>query len=834
MVERIWQDIRHASRVLLKNRGFAAATIATLALCLAANAAIFTIVNEVLLRPLPYPEPDRIVTMFNAYPGAGSVRGANAVPDYFDRLRETDAFEELALYTWNNATLGGQGGRDAERIIGMTVTPSFFRLLRVEPLQGRLFGEADSEVGQHRKVILGHGLAQRLFPDRSDVQGADLRLNGQVYTVVGVMPPSFRFDPDSQIWMPAAFSPEDRADTRRHSNNWQMLGRLAPGATLAQAQAQIDALNARNLERFPEMKQVLVNAGFHTPVFLLQDDLVRETQPVMLLLWGGVLLVLIIGCVNLANLAAIRASARSREMATRLSLGTTTGRLVQQTVTESLLLAAIGGASGLLLATWTLQGIASMGLDALRGKDLVLDGQTLAYTILLVSVVGVIVGVWPMLSLRRAHLIDILRDEGRSGTPSRRARAMRRVLATGQVAFALVLLMAAGLLLASFERVLAVDLGFSPGNVLTGDFTLPPSRYAGQPDTRPPGAAPVSVQTAADRILAEVRRVPGVAAAGVTSSIPFGGNYSDSVILAEGYQLAPGESLISPSQVRVSDGYFEAMGATLVAGRFFDARDTRTAARVVIVDESVARRFWPGATPIGRRMYFPRGVETGLASPPDEEWLTVVGVVKEMRLQGIASSAGSGLFGAYFLPFGQFPQRGVTLAISSEQDPLSIVSSVRAAIARVDAELAFYDVRPMDALVDRALMDRRTPMLLVTGFALVALTLSAIGIYGVLAYEVRLRRREIAIRMALGAVGSRIIRIVLSEAALIVATGALLGFSGSFFLRTLVESQLYGVGVMDPTVLSLAALVLLLVATLACALPARRAVSTNPTTALAE
>jgi len=539
--------------------------------------------------------------------------------------------------------------------------------------------------------------------------------------------------------------------------------------------------------------------------------------------------------VNIANLASVRASARSREMATRLSLGTTTGRLARQTLTESLLLSMIGGAAGLLLAAWMLQAIGALGLDALRGKEIALDGHTLAYTFMLVTLVGAVVGLWPALSLRRANLAEIIRDEGRAGTPSRRARAMRRLLVTSQVAIALVLLMGAGLLLASFERVLAVDLGFRPDYVLTGDLTLPASRYADQPDNRPPGATTsASVRATADRILTELRRLPGVVAAGLTSSIPFGRDYSDSVILAEGYQMAPGESLISPSRVRVSDGYFEAMGVTLRAGRFFDARDTETAPRAVVVDEPLARKFWPGRDPIGRRMYFPRGVETGLAPPPEDQWLTVVGVVKEMRLQGIASNAGSGLFGTYFLPYQQFPQRTFTLAIRTEQDPLTVTGGVRAAIARIDAELAFYDVRPMEALVDRTLVDRRTPMLLAVGFAAVALLLSALGIYGVLAYEVRQRTREIAIRMALGADRAAILGMVLREGTVVVSAGVLLGLGGAFVLRRSFESQLYEVRAMDPVVVSSVAMVLLIVAIVACALPARRAVSTNPTMALAD
>jgi predicted permease len=828
-------DVRLASRALLKDRGFATTVIATMAICLAANAAIFAIVDDVLLRPVRFEQPDRLVTMFNAYPGAGSTRGANAVPDYFDRLAQISAFEDLALYRWTGVTIGGGGQADAERVSGMTVTPSFFAALRVEPTHGRLLIDGDAEPGNQFKVVLSHQLWQRLFPTRERVDGLQLRMNGRPYSVIGVLPADFRFiDPEVQLWIPTAFSPEDRADSQRHSNNWQMIGRLKSGVTVAQAQAEIDALNARNLDRFPALKEILVNARFHTPIFLLQDDLVRETRPILLLLWGGVLLVLIIGCLNIANLAAIRAGGHSRAIATRLALGSTTSRLVRQALTESLLWSVLGGAIGLVLAAWLLQVIQSLGLDALRGRDVTLNWPTLAYVFALVAAVAAVVGVWPILSSRRSTLAEMIRDEGRSATTTRRARATRRLLVTSQVAFALVLLVAAGLLFASFERILDIDLGFQPDHVLTGDLTLPSTRYPGPTDTRPPGAAPSSVRIAADRILTELRAVPGVTGAGLTSSIPFGMNYTDSVVIAEGYQLAPGESLISPSQVRVSDGYFEAMGATLVTGRLFDARDAEGSPRAVIVDESLAARFWPGGDPLGRRMYFPRGVETGLGPPAEDQWLTVVGVVKEMRLQGIASNGGAGVFGAYFLPFRQFPQRVFTLAIRTTQEPLAVASGVRAAIARIDRELALYDVRPMDALVERALVDRRTPMLLATGFALVALVLCAIGIYGVLAYEVRLRTRELAIRIALGATRTGIVRLVVGEGGIVIGAGVLLGLGAVYLLRRALASQVYGIAVTDPSVAISMVVVLIAIALLACILPARRATSIDPTMALAE
>ncbi len=823
-MDRLRQDVTLAVRLLWKNRGFTATTLATLALCLAANAAIFAVVNAVLLRPLPFEQPDRLVTMFNAYPGAGAGRGSNGVPDYYDRL-ELDAFASLALWRNNGVTVGGGGQGDPERLTGMQVTPSFFRTLGVEAAVGRVFADADAEVGQEQKVVLSHGLWQRLFAGHSDAIGQDLRVNGVPYTIVGVMAPDFRYvNPEIQLWTPAAFGPADRGDDRRHSNSWQMVGRLRDGVSLEQAQSQIDALNARNLDLLPQIRDLLIRAGFHTPVFLLQEDLVQSVRPTVLLLWGAVIFVLAIGTVNVANLASVRATTRARELVTRLALGATPGRLMQQTLTESLLVALAGGLAGLGLGWWGLQALTYLGVDQLpRGTEVSLDGRVMAYTFGLVTLVATAVGAWPALALRRVNIGQAIREEGRSGTPTRRVRLLRRALVSSQVAFAVVLLMGAGLLVASFDRLLSVELGFEPARVLTGAVALPASRYA-EPD---------DLRAAVQRLTDAVRQQPDVRAAGLTTSIPFGGNYSDSVIFAEGYQLAPGESVISPSQIIVTPGYLDAMGARLLQGRLIDERDGVGAPRAIVVDDQLARRFWPDQDPIGRRMYFPQSVDDLTAPPEDDsQWITVVGVVRAMRLQGMDGSGDSGRFGMYFLPYPQFPARTLTFAVSTEGEPLLAARGLRAAVASVDPELVVYAARSMDERVDQALVDRRTPMLLAAGFAAVALFLSALGIYGVLAYQVRQRTREIGIRMALGAERASIFRMVAAEGGVIVGAGLAAGLGVTLFLRAAIESQLFEVRFLDPAVFGGVAGLLITVAIAACVLPARRAASTNPVTAL--
>jgi predicted permease len=822
-MDRLLQDLRFALRLLWKDRGFTLTTVATLALCVAANTSIFAVVHAVLLKPLPFPEPDRLVTIFNSYPGAGAVRASNGVPDYYDRRAQMPALDEIAMYRLSGATVGGQGG-EVERVTSLPVTPSFFRLLRTEPHRGQLFSEADADAGAPRKVAISYGTWQRLFGGRDDAIGRDLRLNGFPHTVVAVLPEEFRFvDPDVQVWIPVGFSAEERSDERRHSNNWQQVARLKPGATVEQAQVQVDAINAANLERFPQLKQVLINAGFNTGVKSFHADLVQDSQRTLYLLWGGVLTVLLIGCVNVANLVSVRASTRARELATRHALGASLQQLSRQIFTETLLVAVVGGLAGLALGWLALKAVGPLALDRLpRGGDAAIDLTAIAFVVGLTLLVGFVIGLFPVAALRHADLGQVVREEGRSGTASRRTRVVRRVLVTSQVAFALVLLVGAGLLFASFQRVLAVDPGFEAEHVLTGTLTLPVARYKSTTDAR----------AAIDRILTAVRSLPGIVAAGATTTVPMSGDHSDSVIFAEGYQPAPGESLISPMQIWISPGYFEAMRTELRAGRFFDQRDVDGAQRAIIVDEQLARKFWPNQDPIGRYMWFPGNVQNLMEPPPRDQWMRVVGVVENVRLDGLVDGPSFRTVGAYYMPIAQNEVRGLSVVARTGQEPTSVTGAIRAEVTRVDPELPFYGVRTMNERVDLSLADRRTPMLLALGFATVALLLAAIGIYGVLAYQVNQRSREIGIRMALGAATSTIFGMVLREGAFIVSAGTIAGLAGAFLLRRTLQSQLHEVGAMDPVVIVTVGAVLFLVALAAILLPARRAARVDPVHAL--
>ena len=825
-MDRLLQDLRFSTRLLWKDRSFSITTIATLALCLAANVAIFTVVNGVLLKPLPFPEPERLVRIYNKYPGAGvDTGGSNGVPDYFDRKRDMASLEETALFREAGVTLSGSGLAEAERVQAMQVTPSFFRVLRAQPQRGQLFSDAQGELGQEKVVILSHGLWQRLFAGRDDAIGQDLRLGGEPYKIVGVLPRDFVFlNPDVQLFRPAAFTAREKSDDSRHSNNWQQFGRLETGATLQQAQSQLDAINAANLERFPQWREILTNARFSSEAVDFQTDLIGQRRGTLTMLWGGAIFVLLIGCVNVANLVLVRSTSRIRELATRHAMGATFGRLTRQALTESTVLSIAGGVAGLGFGWWALRAAPFFGFDRLpSGLGLSLDPQVIGFTLLLIAGVGIGVGLIPVIAMRRANMAQVIREEGRSGTQGRGPRLMRRVLVTSQVAFALMLLIGAGVLLASFERVLMINPGFRAENVLTGTLSLPASRYRDE----------AAVRTVQTRILEQLRTLPGVEGAGMTTTLPFSGSYSDSVILAEGYQMQPGESLISPSQVVASDGYFEAMGARLIAGRFFNGDDVEEKPRVLIIDERLARRFWPNGDAVGKRMYFPEDINNLMATPRQDQLMTIVGVIETMRLRGLVDSQ-SQKTGAYFSPLRQVAPRNVGVALRTSVPPETLVALVRREIAQIDPEMPFYGVRTLEDRMTTSLVDRRTPMLLASGFAAVALFLAAIGIYGVLAYQVSQRRREIGIRMALGAESSSIFSLVIREGGLIVALGAVCGLGGAYILRQTIQAQLYETAAMDPRVVAAVATMLIVVALIACVLPARRAAKTDPLIALSD
>lgn len=808
------QDMRYAIRGLAKSRAFTLTAILTLSLCIGANVALFAVIYHVLLHPLRVPDADRIVLIYNSFPKAGAERAAASVLDYFERREYMTVFEEQALFNVREPSVDVNGV--PERIEAMQVTPSFFRVIQTHPQLGRGFTEEEGELGKDRVIILSHGLSRAIFGQRAAI-GQTVRIDGEPRRVVGVMPANFVLVSSKvQAWVPLVFSEQDKA--YRFNNNWAFLGRLKEGATVAQAQSEVDALNFLTLRRFPEDALILTNVGFHSVAVRFQDDLVRDVRSTMYLVWGGALCVLLIGCVNVASLILIRFRGRFRELATRVALGAGRKRITLQLLSESVLLTTVSGVGGLIIGDIALRVFGTANLNQLPGGTQInLDATVILYTIIAAVVIGIVLGIVPALAGGVTHVTQALRDGGRAGTVGRRAQTVRRLLVAGQLALALVLLVGAGLLFTSFRRVLMIDPGFNPNGILTLSVNLPQSRYANG----------TVVRGFTERALHELRSIPGVLTVGATSSIPFAEDYDQGILLPEGYR---DKTVIASYFSDVTPGYFETMRATLVRGRFFDERDSSTAPNVVIVDERLAKRFWPTTDPIGRRMYEPSDTKNLLAVTAKTRWWTVVGVVKEVKLRGLVEGVGS--TGAVYRPLAQRWNRSLTFALRTSGDPLSVGNVAQKTIAKLDQDLPVFDVQTMVERTDRSLVTTRSATMLATAFGLVALSLAAIGIYGVVAYAVTQRTKEIGVRMALGSTSAAIFRLIIREGVALILIGFLFGSFGAVALKQTLESQLFGTSFTDPVVLTAAAGLLMLVAILACAIPARRAARVDPLVAL--
>ena len=818
-------DLRSSARLLVKDLGFTATTILTLAVCLGANVAIFTVVYAVLLRPLPVPDADRIVALGDVYPSiTPNDILSNTAPSYFDRLEALTALEEQAIFSYWYDTIAIDG--TAQELRGMRATPSLFRVLQVQPALGRAFAEAEAEVGADRKIILSHGLWQRLYGGDPNAVGRDLRLGwtGQRYTIVGVMPPGFSFfetggdghvrtDGDEiQFWLPLAFTAAQKSDAARTRYGFYHIGRIRTGATIDQVRAQVDALNARNFERFPQFN--LAELGMYTAVTPLQDALTRSVRRTLYLLWGGAAFVLLIGALNIANLSLARSSARARELATRLALGAGRLRLTRQLISEGALLAVIGGLTGIGVGAWILQTMVSSGMANLPNAASVrIDRAVIGCVMALSLLVGVLIGLVPAASLGRLNINHVLAEGSRLGTGGRTTRLFRRGLIVTQVAVSVVLLIGAGLLLASFRNLLSVDAGFDAERVITATIFPPPSRYEDQR----------AVVALSDRILDSIRNIPGIEAAGITSNIALSGRTSPATVFAAEHLPQPGEAPVLPSVVIVTAGYFEAMSTPIIRGRFFAESDRERTLPVAMVDERLAARLWPNEDPVGK------GLQRG-----DSRLYTVVGVVRDVRFESLAGRTES--VGTAYFPHTQAPPMGRLrwIAVKTASDPAAAIPSLRSALAAIDPDLPLSDIQTMTERLSRSVVSQKLAMGLAGMFGAVALLLSAVGIYGVLAYVVARRTREIGIRMALGSSARGIFQLVFSEGLALVAGGLILGLLGALALGRTLEDQVFGVTPTDPFILAAVAVATGLTALMACVSPARRAARVDPLTVLSE
>jgi putative ABC transport system permease protein len=819
----VMRDLRAGARRLVKSPGFSATVVLTLAICLGANVAIFTVVHAVLLRPLPVPEPDRIVGMGDVYPTVTpNDILSNDVPSYFDRREALTTLEEQGMFTYWFDTLVLDGG--PQELRGMRATPSLFRVLRASPVLGRTFTDAEGEAGNDRKVILSYALWQRLYGGDPHVIGHSLRLawTGNLYTIVGVMPREFSFFEQGydghdtsaqgiQFWIPLAFTDEQRSESARTRYGFFHLGRLRPGATVRQLQAQLDALLAANTQRFPQFRYAeLQMYSLATP---LQDALTRGIRRTLFVLWAGAGFVLLIGAINLANLTLARASTRRRELATRLALGAGRLQLARQLLIEALFPSALGGAAGLVVGAALLQALMSGGLANLPNtSDVRIDAVTIGLVAILTLAAGVLTGLVPLVAAGALTINRVLGERNRFATGGRTAQTFRRFLVATQVGLSVVLLIGATLLVTSLRHLLHVDAGFRAGGVVTATIFPPPSRYPNTP----------ALVAFLDRVLERVRAIPAVEAVGITSNIALSGFESPSSVSPVGRAAVEDRPAI-PSVVTVSPGYFEAMSTPLIRGRYFADSDRENTMRVAIVDQRLAGRLWPGEDPLGKALL--RG---------DFGPYTVVGVVRDVRFEGLAGTIDS--IGTAYFPHTQSPpQRRLRwIAIRSALDPGAMVSGLRTALLSLDPDLPIADVQTMTERTQHALVSQRLSMRLATMFGAVALLLSMLGLYGVLVSLVATRTREIGIRLALGSTVRDVLRLVLTEGVVLVGTGLVLGIAGAAAMAHTLQGLVSGVRPTDPVLLLGVALATGAVALLACVAPARRAMRVNPVDVLSE
>jgi len=812
--ERWLRELRLGLRTLGKDRGFTLTAILTLAICLGGHTAILAGVNALLFNPLRTPEPERVLLMANQYPKVEARGSRSATPDYDDRLQYVTAFEEQALYNFTGGTI--EAGGVATMVRGMVATPSFFRLMRVRPAQGRLFVDEEGSIGNETRVLLTDRFWRDHFNADPQAVGRTLRISGRDFTIVGVLPADFSFgDPEARFWMPLALTDRQRSDVARHNNGWFSLGRLKPGATIEQVRDQLKALDAVNFERTSaQLRPLLKTTGFYTGVEPLRELLVRDVQGPLYLLWGAAVAVLVVGVGNLANIALVRSRARLSELGTRLALGAGRVDLLRQLLVESLLVAAGGAIGGIALGSWLLS---PLRLKLLGAAPVSIDATVIGITVAVAAIAGLLIGLVSASPLFTMTLGAMLHDITRSGTRGRAVRAARRTLVVAQMACSFVLLVGSALLWISIRNLLAVDPGFTTDRVVTGSITLPAQRYASD------DAARAFVSQSLDAI----RRLPGIASAGATTIIPLGGSSQTGILVADGYVPDPGEPPVGGVRSFVTPGYFETVGTPLIRGRFFDERDMAPRERSIIIDEALARRFWPDGDAVGRRIFWPSN-PSQYSIDANTPWLTVVGVVRRAQLRGPGVNESEyGIVGTFYLPWTMTAPRGLGFVMRTHAEPTTIINEVRQALARIDREVPLFDVRTLSERVELALMPRAHTMQLATLFAIVALFLSALGLYGVLAYVVAQRRREMGVRLALGSAPKAIVGLVLREGLALAMAGIGLGTAGAFLVGRFVASQLYGVAPSDPLVMAVVAVALSAVAALACVVPARRAASVD-------
>ena len=800
---------RFAVRVLIKSPGFTAVAVLTLALGIGANTAIFTVANALLLRPLPYPEPDRLVLLTAHRPATGSRGGPLSWPRFTFLTQQSRSFTAMAAFTSEVFSLSGRG--DPQEIAAARVSWNFFDVLGIHPSLGRAFRPEEDQPGGDPVVLIGNALWTRLFGADSSAVGRHLSLDDKDYTIIGVLPRDFRFglfDAGVEIVAPRVFdlniiTPQQAANGTGFLN---YIARLQPGARLAQAQAEMDTLAAqyrREYAKFPDADPALVVAAGN-----LRDEMVSGVRATLMILFGAVAIVLLIACANVASLLLSRALGRKREIAVRMAIGAARSELVRQLLMESLLLAMAGGILGILISAWGTRALALMARDSLpRSGEIATNGPVLVFTVCVSVGAGILFGLVPALRISRPDLNSDLRTEGRGNTAGARRNALRNLLVMAQVALSLVLLIGAGLLIRNLAQLRGASPGFDPGHALSLKMSLPPARYAGA--ARMTGFY--------DELLRKVRTLPGVVAAAESSALPVHPiRFSPS--LPEGQPVVPLVERPMFNIQTVSPGYVAAMRVPLLAGREFTGRDDAQAPRVLMVNETTVRRFWPRENPVGKHILL------GRATQPAE----VVGVLGDIRNLSLAADVQPEIY----VPFAQLPWPTMHLVVRTSADPHAIAGAVRDRILNLDRDLPVTAIQTLDEVLETAAGEPRFTTTLLGTLAGIALLLAVVGIYGVIACSVAERTQEIGIRMALGAERSAILRLVLRQGALLSLGGIAAGLAASFALTRLLASLLYRVSTTDPVIFAAGSVLFIAVALAASYIPARRATRVDPLVAL--